>query len=292
MGKFFLFLGIFTSFLAQAIEFDSTLIGGRRALNGEFPEIIYIRSGGAACSASVVGPRVILTAAHCTRDNGEIVPLSETLNYHFTINQEVFKARCTIAPEYRNQVGDQDMAYCKTNKDVDVKWATISREGPKKGEVVYLAGYGGTIKGGGGGNDGVLRVGKAPVTKESTSSYYSYETTGSTALNFGDSGGPSMKNMIDPTREVHVILGVNSRGDIQERSLLTAVYHPKSIKFAEDFERENDVMICGISLDCGQEQGPKDPNKCIDEFNKAKKYFNKLEQCMFDRSNFPSLPAV
>jgi secreted trypsin-like serine protease len=41
---------------------DAELIGGRRALDSEFPATLLIKG---SCTASKVGPQLILTAAHC-----------------------------------------------------------------------------------------------------------------------------------------------------------------------------------------------------------------------------------
>ena len=272
--------GIFT--LAVSVtalaDFRPSLIGGSEVRPGEYPEVIRIRSGRSACSAAIVGPKVILTAGHCTQDNGEIVPINENVLYEFVLKQQVYKARCKLAPDYRREVGDQDMAYCKIDREVDVKYAIISKEGPKLREVVTLIGYGCVREGGGGGNDGKLRVGEAPVVRESDSEYYSYHTKGSTALCFGDSGGPSFKRVSDPKGSYHYVYGVNSRGNIKDLSLLTAVYHPNSIAFAEAFERSQGVEICGISLDC--DGNPEEPRRCQDELQEVKRALDHLDQCM------------
>lgn len=271
-------LALVLSLFLPELVFGSNLIGGREVRPGEYPEVIRIRSGRSACSAALVGPRVVLTAAHCTKPDGEVVPLSENLLYEFQVGQLVYKARCKIAPDYRRQTGDQDMALCKTDREVSVKYASLSKEGPKLREIVTLIGYGCTQEGGGGGNDGILRVGEAPVIKESDLEWYSFHTKGDSALCFGDSGGPSFKLVRDPKAEHHYIYGVNSRGDIKELSLLTAVYHPKSLKFARDFERSQGVEICGLSLDC--DGGGEEPRDCDHELELVKESVRSLDRCL------------
>jgi len=276
MKRLVLVLGLLL--FSSELGYGSTLIGGRQVNPGEYPEVINIRSGRSSCTASVIGPRVILTAAHCTKPGGVIVPLSENLFYEFQLDQMIYKARCKIAPHYKQQTGDQDMALCKTDRKIDVKYASLSKEGPKLMEIVTLIGYGCIRQGGGGGNDGILRIGEARVIKESNLEWYSFHTKGNSALCFGDSGGPSFKQVFDPKHEHHYIYGVNSRGDIKELSMLTAVYHPESLKFARDFERDQKVKICGLSLNC--DKGGKEPRTCAYELELVKDSVSSLDKCL------------
>ena len=269
-----LFICVLISLCSFAAS-GSSLIGGRLVEPDEFSEVIRIRSGNSYCTASIIGPRVILTAAHCSHDNGEIVPVSESDLYEFVLEQTVYKARCTIAPEYSGRTGDQDMSLCLTDKPVDVKFGIVLKTGPKIDEVITLMGYGCT-KIGGGDYDGKLRTGEALVTKLPTPDYYSIHTIGNSALCFGDSGGPAFKRIDNPRNEYHYIYSVNSRGNIKDLSLLTAVFHPKSIEFMEKFEREKGVEICGISKDCENPKGPY----CKEELNLVKSAVKELSQCL------------
>lgn len=253
----------------------STLIGGKKVRSGEFEEVVWIRSSGSMCSAAKVGPRVILTAAHCVvRDEIQVI-----------VGRNIVDAQCKIAPDYTRTVGDQDMALCKTDIDLEGPYASLSLVGPIVGDKVTLIGYGCIRPGGGGGNDGILRYGHSPVTKESTDEYYSFHTVGDRALCFGDSGGPAFRRVKD-RKGHHVILGVNSRGNIQDTSLLTAVYHPKSQDFIRQFEVSEEVSICGYKLEC--QGSPKDDaGMCRRERRIVRKYERhlrqrqeKLQQCM------------
>lgn len=276
-----LLMALLISSSAQATLMDEKpfgLIGGSPVQPDEYEEVIRITNGKASCSASLIGPRVVLTAAHCTGPNGDIFPVSAEKVYEFTKGRTVYKARCQIAPDYRSRTGDQDMALCKTDKAVSGKYAIVMQKGPKINELVTLVGYGCTSESGRGGNDGILRVGDAPVTKLDTKHYYSFHTKGDSALCFGDSGGPAFKRSIKGA--YHYIYGVNSRGDIRELSMLTSVYHPNSIKFMKDFERSFDVQICGISLTCdGSNEEPKAP-KCQDEMQSLKHIVARLDMCL------------
>lgn len=267
---------------------EETLIGGRAAKDGEYPEVVYISNGRSKCSATIVGPKVILTAAHCVADNGEIKPAE------FVVSQTIYKAKCKQAPQYRDNTEDLDIAICKTDKKMNVAYASISKTGVSIGQEVVLMGYGCIREGGGGGNDGILRVGKAKVTRLPSGSNNWYYTKDTSALCFGDSGGPSM------LKDSHTVIGVNSRGNIKDLSMLAAVYLSKAIKFFEEFARDNDVKVCGINKKCeegGEENPPPPPpprkepwlckhyNKMLKTYKKKViKYEDKYKKCM-DRAN-------
>lgn len=270
--RFFLVLLLLQS--SPSLAFKNNLIGGEEVQPGTYEEVVRVTSGSAWCTGTMIGKQVLLTAAHCVSAGGSL---------RFVFKGETYNSVCSHAPDFRLQVGDQDMALCKVDKEFPGALASVSPEGPALGEEVILIGYGCVNPGGGGGNDGILRVGKAPVTRQSTEEYYSFHTQGSSALCFGDSGGPSFQ-MAEETAH-HYVMGVNSRGNIQDVSLLTAVYHPKSVEYMRQFETEQGVEICGVTAKC--DVVPEDPNKCAAEKKLVKrrkrlllKAEQKLEQCL------------
>jgi len=274
--KFITFILAFISSISFANE--QTLIGGKVAKPGEFPEIVYISSGRSRCSAAVISDRVLITAAHCIDDQGEIFPAD------FVVNQQAFRALCTHHPEYAQKYSF-DFALCKTKKDIDVKPASIGSEVVEIAEQVVLSGFGCTKprKPDGsqdpGGNDGKLRWGLSPVTRlpqDSPAGGYQYFYTESeVALCFGDSGGPAMKKIVDPKSEEHVIVGTNSRGNIRTLSLLASTFLPGFRNWAKAWATTNNVDICGVTKDCNANPEPK----CEREKQKIKEWQKRLEQC-------------
>jgi len=223
---------------------DDELIGGRDVRPGEYPEVIKIKTCGttngvfgcASCSAAIVGNRVILTAAHCVLGRGEI---------SYWLDGNLRTAQCEKHPVYPGE--DFDMALCKDRKPMAPrKYAHVSdQEGPLPYEIVTLIGYGCTQPGGGGGNDGILRVGEARVTREAGHGDNWFYTKDKSALCFGDSGGPAFQRVRNAKTDKHVVYGVNSRGNIEDLSLLTGIFLPKGVEFMEDFQQRNGVEICG-----------------------------------------------
>lgn len=253
MMKRMLFCIALTSMSAKASPLDSirSLIGGKITPKEAYPEVVYISDGGGRCSATIVGPQVILTAAHCVNDSGEIRPAGFR-PLMVNVEDQEFDALCKQAPLYRDNIQDHDMALCKIDRVLPGPYATISSVGPELGEEVIVMGYGciGVDSAGRarGGNDGLLRAGVAPVTDLPSTGYHWYETVGRSALCFGDSGGPSFLKF-EPGAP-HMIVGVNSRGDMHSSSLMTALWTTASRKFFRSFTKETRTKICGVNKSC------------------------------------------
>lgn len=280
------------------------LINGEEIHDDRYKEVIRIYSSGSSCSAAIVGERVILTAAHCTSEDGEIRPVSEDVDYKFDIDGLRLTARCSRHPLYNDERMDVDMALCKTSEPVRLdKYAHVAKLGeyPKVGNQVVLAGYGCLRKEAPrGGNDGVLRVGKSTVSRLPSGAHPWYHTNKQndteSALCYGDSGGPSFRMMKDPKKEKHLVFGVNSRGDIKRLSMLTAMGFAKANEFIKSWSSQNELEICGIHKECEEGSPSPDPDPrpdpepkpddCMDEkrlmiYHELKRieYEKKYNQC-------------
>ena len=220
------------------------LINGRRAEPGEFPEAVYVSFGNSRCSGSVVGRRVLLSAAHCANTGSTGT---------FQIGQTQYSSKCTRHPSYPGE--DVDLLLCKIDKDVeDIKPASIG--GPvETGKSITIVGYGCIRPGGGGGNDGVLRVGDAEVTGFSN---YDIVSEGA-GLCFGDSGGPAYMKLTDAFSEKHIQVSVNSKGNIRDTNYTTRTYIDISKNWMASWARSNGVDICGVTSQCGDNPEPPPP---------------------------------
>lgn len=225
------------------------LIGGKIVDKAKYPGIVRISSGGSGCTAAIVGPNALLTAAHCVSNGGKVSFKHSGLSYT--------SEGCVHHPGYKsNQT--KDFALCKV-KDVKEPWISVNSDHNlvKVGDSIVLSGYGCTNKGGGGGADGYLRMGEARVTRVPTSSNFDIVSTGVAALCFGDSGGPAFKGSI--------LIAVNSRGNIEDTSFVSAT-HMADQDFMIPWAKSNSVDICGLTKDCGAGQGggggkPPEPPK-------------------------------
>ena len=82
-------------------------------------------------------------------------------------------------------------------------------------------------------------------------SYYTY-TLGGAAVCFGDSGGGAYV-YTTPDHTQRFVIGVNSRGNIATRSLLSTTHVAGFRTWAETWSADNGVEICGIhpgATDC------------------------------------------
>ncbi len=224
----------FVSATAFAASKKPTLIGGVPADPAKWPASVYARAGGAACSATVVAEQTVLIAAHCV-DDGKAIS--------FSVGPNQYSAKCTHSPDYKAD-STADWSLCKvTTKVVGVPYESVVTDGGwcSKGKAVRLTGYGCVKEGGGGGNDGVYRIGTADVVT-CPSRNNDTTTKGGAALCFGDSGGPAFVEFPDGSRQV---FGVNSRGDIKTTSYLSSMWTTKAKAFLSGWQATNKQVICG-----------------------------------------------
>jgi hypothetical protein len=215
------------------------LIGGKAADPSEWPASVYARAGNAACSATLVGDRTLFMASHCMDDGG---------NVSFSAGANQYTARCSHHPEYRGN-STADWALCLVDRPVTgVPFEVLGVDkSVKVNDPLLLSGYGCIKPGGGGGNDGIFRIGNASVRAIPYSTTYDIVTKGGAALCFGDSGGSAYLLMESGKR---FIIGVNSRGDIATMSYLPAVYSQTFVNWAKNWARSNaNVRICGVHDD-------------------------------------------
>ncbi len=238
-------VGVLASAVGSA---DEGLIGGSVVNRADWPEVVRLRQGNATCSGSVIGSRVVLTAAHCSTANGEVVPVSEVAEYEVHAAAGSFRARCTRSAGYPRQ--GHDLALCLADRDLPPPYAYVGSIGPRVGDQVQVAGFGCTQAGGGGGNDGRLRVGLIPVTAaaRNQANQYWFEARGHTAVCFGDSGGPAFAQVSGRRERVQV--GVTSQGNIRDLSMFVSLTVADSQAWIRGWAAENAVKVCGISPDC------------------------------------------
>lgn len=233
--------GLDAKFTVQRMLNAPMLINGKPANAADWPASVYATAGNAACSATLVGERVVIMASHCMDDGGQI---------SFSAHANNYTATCTHHPAYTSNI-TADWALCLVDRPVTgVAFENLGVNVTMAiGETVLLSGYGCITAGGGGGNDGIFRVGDAVVQGLPVSASNSNDTVtqGGAALCFGDSGGAAYKNNADGSRS---IFAINSRGNIATTSYLASVYTGQFATWAKTWATNSaNVKMCGVHSD-------------------------------------------
>jgi len=240
---------------AKFTDDDATpqIIGGSKAAIADWPAtFVFLDPNGGGCTSTAIGTRVIITAAHCIKDNATGV---------VEIDGTPISASCSHHPDYHDNVlqTDQDwekkvspdFSLCALTSDLTVKdFETIGskKDSPVKGSTIRLLGFGCNKTGGTDGGFGVLYEGDAGVTKIPEPPSYYITTLGGAAVCFGDSGGGAYL-YLNQAHTRRVMVGVNSRGDISTTSLLSATTTPGFSTWASSWAAKNHVKICGLHSD-------------------------------------------
>lgn len=214
------------------------IVGGRKAAPANWPAT-YVFDGvmDKACTATAVGPHVILTAAHC-------LPQAAS----GTIRDTRISVWCEKAPLHNY---GYDIALCASSAPIpiarDKPYETVDLGGrPDPGLDLAMLGYGCTRVGGA---RGVLYEGEAKVGAWEDGERQ-FASVGAPALCSGDSGGAAYS----PPGEDRKVVGVASEieGNV---SRFTFLAHPYIIDFISQWQRRQvnpatqqtvEVRICGI----------------------------------------------
>lgn len=146
-----------------------------------------------SCTATLVGKRSVLTAAHCVKNGGRAT---------FVVGGK----RYSSSQVFAHTTGD--IALVVLDRDVsNVKPTPLNTSKPKVGQRVTLVGFGQTSENGGG--FGTKRMGTNTIDKvDSDSIYFKGSGKGSSSNCYGDSGGPAFMALGNQ----EVVAGVTSGG--------------------------------------------------------------------------------
>lgn len=217
------------------------IINGKVVEAGKYQEVVKVEAIqtngtlGAPCTGTIVGPKVVLTAAHCVVTGGMA---------KITANGKTYQARMQRSPLYPAK-DRHDMAVgVLENEILGVEPASIGGRATT-GLGMILLGYGCDINGGGT-IDGILRWGETMITGVSD---YDMDSSkqGGAALCFGDSGGPAFLT----ENGKRLVIGVNSKGNLEDSNSHVRLDIAASTSFLSDFATKNSVEICGVNKNCG-----------------------------------------
>ena len=217
----------------QNAGFSPQLRQAQLADSDDWPASLYARFTDqygrlSACTAALVGPRVVLTAAHC-------VPPSHRININ--VRNRGYSAKCSIPERYIDGDDSADWSLCRIENGESVTppgtapfFETIdtSNFSEMHGQTLMLSGFGCTSDQVGGGSDRKYRIGTnvivAVTGRQSSPPDLAFDRPGEKFNLFtdrpganlcpGDSGGPAFTIGAATTTsafERRVIRAVNSR---------------------------------------------------------------------------------
>lgn len=184
---------------------DPQIIAGTEVINpSDWPATFVFRGQESRpCTATVVGPRAVLTAAHCVADGGQGDLVIGRGRFHLTCRRHgnFFKP-----PEY-------DVALCLASEDIRLRQRTDRFERVHDGAEIDLSsrkvqhlGFGCTSQGGA--DFGILYRGDATVSVTPTPTAPRIETRDGARVCAGDSGGAAYLQVGGE----RVVVGVQSTG--------------------------------------------------------------------------------
>lgn len=194
------------------------------------------------CTATVVGPQVILTAAHCVKNNS-----NGKLKLR---NQAEISLNCK---HHKNKNGiEYDIAVCVSDIQITLPYSGgYERVGtdpsiPKQNDKVQLLGFGCTVAGSPA--FGILYEGHATVTLAPSAIKPRIQTKGGAVGCAGDSGGAAY---VEISKDERVIVGVNSEAN-DTTTYLAALTDPDTLSLLRETKTKSSngsweaAKICGI----------------------------------------------
>lgn len=211
----------------------------------------------ASCSATLIAPNVMVTAAHCVPNSKDIDIVS---------GDSRTTAKCTHNPIYDPHNNPQnDLALCLLKKRVEAHFygvVDVVFEDGEIGKSVVLTGVG-CSHSDRSGNDGLLRYGSAEIISLYTQFGEHIVVWGGAFLCPGDSGGATyrLNGYQLSERSSRRVIGINSKvlidassGSLSRQSFVVPFNSLENREFIKKWSRDNGAKICGLDFDdkrCG-----------------------------------------
>jgi hypothetical protein len=197
----------------------SAVIGGRAS--EDFPSVVKLRAGDKVCSGTIVGPRTVLSAAHCANVDSP----------YFEYAGERYSVRYVRS-------GSGDLSLAIADRDITGAKPMSIGGNVKHGEPIANAGYGCTEKGG---KPGSMHIGFSKVIGMDEDHLLSVAKDGG-ALCDGDSGGPAIVRKDSK----FYLVAVNSLSDVQHVNITVRMDSEESRRFLKQAAVDNRLEIPGL----------------------------------------------
>jgi hypothetical protein len=237
------------------------VIRGKVAVQSDWPATLRFESNGAYCTSTIVGERVLVTAAHCVQ-NGSKARVSINGAWRDDITcyhpAQYKGTACIGVTEVKEIVGcTADIALCLAEKPLaSARIEAINSDAneSRTGASLIMLGFGCTTEGGGRLSKDLM-IGDAEIKATSVPGASSNPkntlqeyiiTEGHSAVCSGDSGGAAYNSEDSAVRK---IIGIGSRGNLSTTSYWTNVTDQPIRNFLKSWSSSNGADICGVSAD-------------------------------------------
>lgn len=253
---------LFVVLLTAALSSPShAVIGGEQLDEGTLPQVGMLRSDiyPHLCSAVLIGPRVIATAAHCAKaSDQEFGPIEGAFyRVEFSVDPAYTGVNSPNIPE--DFAVAHDIAIGTLAQEARISGVEVDSEEPREGESVVIAGTGEPIRQFRQfGRMTVKTVGPLGITLDGAATRQAGDR--------GDSGGGTFSIRADGTV---ALIGVNSTStgsdDMRTRfkwphagAYTTGVARllSREDSYLETFARRTRLGICGVNLSCPSVRAP------------------------------------
>lgn len=248
-------LGALNTATARAANVKPMIINGSDLKVYELPQMAMLSAAGWKCSATLIGPKVILTAAHCVQSPHG----AQTRQVFGPVDGRYHKATLEAHPKYDGRTNNipfdmamkYDLAVGILDDEPTVAPVSVTSDAPALKDTVLYAGIGRP-------RVGTRQYGYANVVTLSTLGMTIRGFGSLPQIGFpGDSGGPIFKTETDGSLVVAAVASTSTLdSDFSSSGWPEALPYTEGTSrvfldsFVTDFATSHNVNICGLNTNC------------------------------------------